>query len=97
MNIIKMICYLAETIVANLSILYVTKGSEEMRMFIKQITKTSADIKPDYINNTLTVVMHSLSAPHYNEAANQLAMLLTQIETLYSGTKLKISYKTTPS
>lgn len=83
MNTIKMICYLAETIVANLSIPYLTKGSEERRMFIKQITKTSADIKPDYINNTLTVGMHSLSTPHYNETANQLAMLLTQIETLY--------------
>lgn len=95
MNIIKMICYRAETVVANLSIPYLTKGREEMRMFIKLITKTSADIIPDYQNNTLTIRLHSLSTPHYNEAANQLAILLTQSETIYPGTNLRIIYKTT--
>jgi hypothetical protein len=95
MNIIKMICYLAETVVANLSIPYLTKGREEIRMFIKQITKTSADIIPDYQNNTLTIRLHSLSTPHYNKAANQLAILLTQSEPIYPGTNLRIIYKTT--
>lgn len=95
MNIIKMICYRAETVMANLSIPYLTKGREEMRMFIKQITRTSADIIPDYQNNTLTIRLHSLSTPHYNEAANQLALLLTQSETIYPGTNLRIIYKTT--
>jgi hypothetical protein len=66
-----------------------------MRMFIKQIAKTSADIIPDYQNNTLTIRLHSLSTPHYNQAANQLAMLLTQTETIYPGTNLKIIYETT--
>lgn len=95
MNIIKMICYRAETVVANLSVPYLTKGREEMRMFVKQITKTSADIIPDYQNNTLTIRLHGLSTPHYNEAANQLAILLTQTETIYPGTNLKIIYETT--
>lgn len=95
MNIIKMICYRAETVVANLSIPYLTKGRDEMRMFIKQITKTSADIIPDYPNNTITIRLHGLSTPHYNKAANQLSILLTQSETIYPGTNLRIIFKTT--
>ncbi len=94
MNIIKMICYRAETAVANLSVPYLTKGRDEMRMFIKQIAQTPADILPDYQNNTLTIRLHSLSTPRFNEAAEKLAKLLTETETMYPSSKLRIIFKT---
>jgi hypothetical protein len=97
MNIIKMICYRAETAVANLSVPYLTKGKDEMRMFIKQITQTPADIIPDYQNNTLTIRLYSLSTPRFNEAASKLAKLLTETETIYPSSNLRIVFKNTAS
>ncbi len=52
-----------------------------------------ADIKPDHLNNTLTINLHTLSAPRYNEAAKQIAMILNQTETIFPGTKLKLIFK----
>lgn len=78
MNIIKMICYRAETAVANLLTEFFIRGKEEKRMLVKQIIQTSADLIPDLENNTLTVILHSLSAPRFNAAANKLAKLLTE-------------------
>lgn len=93
MNTIKMICYRAETALANLISNYFKRGEEEKRMLIKQIIQTPADINPDHQNNTLTIHLHTLSAARYNEAAQQLTMLLNQTETIFPGTKLKLIFK----
>ena len=95
MNIIKMICYRAETVVANLLTEFFIRHKEEKRMLIKQIIRTSADLLPDLENNTLTVVLHSLSAPRFNQAAEKLAALLTETQTTFPGTDLCIIFKTT--
>lgn len=95
MNIIKMICYRAETIVANLLSPYLKNTSEEKRMLIKQIIETNADIIPDEENKTLTIILHSLSTPRFNNAANELAKVLTQTETIFPDTDLKIIFKIT--
>jgi hypothetical protein len=95
MNIIKMICYRAETAVANLLTEFFIRGKEEKRMLVKQIIQTSADMIPDLRNNTLTVVLHSLSAPRFNAAAEKLARLLTETKSIFPGTDLRIIFKTT--
>ena len=95
MNIIKMICYRAETVVANLLTEFFIRHKEEKRMLIKQIIQTSADLLPDLENNTLTIVLHSLSAPRFNQAAEKLAALLTETQTIFPGTDLRIIFKTT--
>jgi hypothetical protein len=93
MNCLKMICYRAETAVAN--ILAENKISkDEKRMIVKQIIKTNADMAPDYSSNTLTITLHSLSTPRYNQAAAKLAALLTDTQTLFPGTDLKLIFKT---
>ena len=97
MNIIKMICYRAETIVANLISPYLKNTSEEKRMLIKQIITTNADIIPDAENKTLTIMLHSLSTPRFNKAANELAKVLTQTETIFPDTNLKIVFEITAS
>ncbi len=95
MNIIKMICYRAETTVANLLTEFFIRSKEEKRMLVKQIIQTSADLIPDDENKTLTVILHTLSASRFNAAAEQLAQLLAETQSIFPGTDLRIIFKTT--
>lgn len=94
MNIIKMICYRAESSVANILAEKLSRDQEEKRMLVKQIIKNNADLIPDYENKTLTVVLHSLSNNRSNQAAKHLAQLLNDTDTVFPNTDLKIIYKT---
>ena len=94
MNIIKMICYRAETAVANILTEHLKGATDEKRMLVKQIIPTHADIVPDYENKTLTILLHSLSAPRFNLATTKLAELLNQTQTFFPGTDLKLIFKT---
>lgn len=95
MNIIKMICYRAESAMASLVAPYLSRAREEKRMFIKQIIKNNADLIPDYDKNILTVVLHSLSTPRFNRAAYKLAQFLNETQTIFPGTNLRLIFKTT--
>jgi hypothetical protein len=94
MNIIKMICYRAESAVANLLTEFFIRARDEKRMLVKQIIQTSADLIPDPKNKTLTVLLHSLSAPRFNAAAEKIAQLLTDTQSIFPGTDLTIIFKT---
>ena len=92
-NIIKMICYRAET---SFSVLLATdykKKINEMRALTKSLIKTKANIIPDYFNKILTVELYSLSNPRDNEAAEKICQVLNDTETKFPGTDLKIIYK----
>jgi len=95
MNIIKMICYRAETAVSNELGETLHNQKNEKRMLVKQIIQNNADLVADYDNKTLTVILHTLSAPRFNEAAAKLADLLNQTETIFPGTDLTLKFKTT--
>lgn len=92
-NIIKMICYRAETALAN-QIHFYNRAEDEKRMLIKQIIQTPVNIFPDYKNKTLTVTLHTLSTPRYNEIASTIATLLNETETIFPGTELALIFKT---
>jgi hypothetical protein len=62
-------------------------------MVVKQIIQANADVIPDYENNTLTVVLYSLSANRYNQAAAELANLLNQTETIFPCTELRMVFE----
>jgi hypothetical protein len=94
MNVIKMICYRAETAVANIVAEHLKGGVDEKRMLVKQIIQAQADIVPNYENKTLKVRLHGLSAKRFNHAATKLAELLNQTETIFPGTNLKIIFET---
>jgi acetolactate synthase small subunit len=94
MNIIKMICYRAETAIANELSAFLINAKEEKRMLVKQIIQNNADMVPDDENKTLTVILHSLSAPRFNNAAAKLAEILNQTETIFRGTDLILKFKT---
>ena len=93
MNIIKMICYRAETAVANELAENLSNAKEEKRMLVKQIIQNNADLVPDYENKTLTVVLHTLSAPRFNHAAAKLAETLNQTKTIFPGTDLQLKFE----
>jgi hypothetical protein len=95
MNVLRMICYRAESAVAEYIAPYLARDEDEKRMVVKQIIQSNADLSPDYINKTLTVTLHSLSANRFNNAASELAQLLNQTETIFPGTNLRMIYKIT--
>ena len=92
-NIIKMICYRAETVVANLLGGDIYTKQEEVRLLVKSIIKSKADIQPNYEQKTLTIKIYSLSTPRYNVALEKLCELLTDTETIYPGTEITLIYK----
>ena len=95
MNVIRMICYRAESSVAQWIAPYLAKAENEKRMVVKQIIQANADLKPDYKMKSLTVTLHSLAAARYNHAADELAKLLNQTETIFPGTDLIMIFEIT--
>ena len=94
MNVIKMICYRAESTIASWISPYLGKADDEKRMVVKQIIAANADLIPDYEHKTLTVVLHSLSANRFNHAAAELDKILTETEMIFPGTELTMIFKT---
>jgi hypothetical protein len=93
LNALRMICYRAETVVGNMLAPYYSKASEEIRMLVKEIIKSDADLIPDYENMQLRVRLHSLSTPRANIAVKQLCSTLNETDTQYPGTGLRIRYE----
>ena len=93
MSTIKMICYRAETAIANLLHNVYGRYEDEKRMFIKNIISTPIDLIPDMTNKTLTIKLHSLSTPKANELVSQICKILNESETIFPGTELTLIYK----
>ena len=94
MNVIKMICYRAESAVASILEPYLANAHKEKRMVVKQIIQSNADLIPNYQKQTLTVKLYSLAAKRYNDAVNKIVALLNETETIFPGTKLKMVFET---
>jgi len=93
-NIIKIICYRAETAIANLLAAHYRKSSGEIRALVKSIIFAKADLYPDYQTNTLTVRLNSLSTPRDNMAIREICQTLNDYEAVFPGTNLKLVFKT---
>lgn len=94
MNTIRMIAFRAESAVANLLSPHFIKADNEIRMLVKEIINSDADLLPDYDLNTLTVRVHSLSTPRANKALSKLCSLLNDTCTIYPGTNLRLIFET---
>lgn len=92
-NIIKMICYRAESSCANTLSEYYKRGKDEKRELVKSIINSNGDLICDEENKILTVKIYSLSTPRMNNALDKLCALLNETEHLYPGTNLKLFYK----
>lgn len=89
-NIIKIICYRAETAIANLLSCYYRKSSDEIRALVKSIIFAKADLYPNYQTNTLTVRLNSLATPRDNLAVREICQTINDYEAIFPGTKLKL-------
>ncbi|HTN68908.1 MAG TPA: hypothetical protein VLZ33_05545, partial [Dysgonamonadaceae bacterium] len=65
----------------------------EKRAFIKSIIKRKADILPDYVNNTLTIKLYTMSTPRENRAIEEICNLSTDTQTVFPGTNMRLIYK----
>jgi hypothetical protein len=92
-NIIKMICYRAETAICLLLNSEIYTKQDEIRLLVKSFIKTKGDILPDYKQNTLTIKLYTQSTPRNNQALEELCEILTDSETIYPGTELRLIYK----
>jgi hypothetical protein len=92
-NIIKMICYRAETSFANLLSSGFNKSINEKRALVKSIINSHADIIPDYHNNLLEIKIYTQSNPRLNTAIENVIQLLNETQTKYPGSNLVLNYK----
>lgn len=91
-NIIKMICYRAESSCANVLSEYYTNYKKDKRELVKSIISCHGDIICDNKNEMLTISLYSQSSPRMNYALSKLCELLNDAENYYPGTNLKLSY-----
>ncbi len=92
-NIIKMICYRAETGFAMLLATDYKKKTNEMRALTKSLINTNVNIIPDEKNKCLIVELYSLATPRDNFAVQNICQLLNETKTIFPGTDLTLFYK----
>jgi len=92
-NLIKMICYRAETAFANQLAPHFKQSVNQIRELVKSIIKLPCDITPDKTTNTLTINLYSLSNPRANKALNESLNLINQTQTLFPGTTLTVIFQ----
>jgi hypothetical protein len=88
-----MICYRAETIVKVLINGEIYTKQDEIRSLVKSIIMTKGDIVPDYQQKTLTIKLYTQSTPRNNRAMENLCEILTDSQTIYPGTDLRLIYE----
>lgn len=93
-NAIIMIAYRAESALYNTLSEFYTGTYKDGRQILKEIFTSDADMIPDYLNNTLTIRLHSLSTNRANQAVIKLCEILNQTEPLFPYTNLKLIYET---
>ena len=93
-NVIKMICYRAETNCAMQLAVDYKKKVNEMRALTKSLIYAKANIIPDQQNNTLTIELYSLATPRDNSAVEKICQLLNDTQTIFPGTNMALFYKT---
>jgi transposase-like protein len=89
---IKMIAYRAET--SLVSIVREKLGrADDARSVLLQIFDTEVDLVPDLQANTLTVRLHHLTQSAHDDVARHLCEQLTETETVFPDTNLRLIFK----
>jgi hypothetical protein len=86
-----MIAYRTETAMVNILREYIGK-KDEARTLVRQIFTTDADIEPDEKEGTLKINLHNMTNPRNNQYVQQLCKILTESETIFPGTNLRLVY-----
>jgi hypothetical protein len=94
-NIIKMICFRAETAFANLLAPHYKRSEDEIRALVKAIINQTVDLFPDYQNSQLCVTLYPLANQRSNEAVKNVIDFINLTKTVYPGTSLILNFKIT--
>ena len=93
MNIIKMICYRAETLLANKLAPFYSRADDELRALVKAITHLSIDIRPDTANDILNITLYPLANLRSQKALANIIDDVNASQTLYPGTNLTLKFE----
>ena len=89
---IKLIGYRAETILSSI-VRDNLPGFDDARALVCQILRSSADIIPDLENKTLTIKIHGLSSPVNTAHLERVCKEMTETETCYPTTDLRLIFQ----
>jgi hypothetical protein len=93
LNTIKIICYRAETAFANLLSPHYKRARQEIRALIKSIINTPIDMEVDEDKEQLKITLYPLSNQRSNEAVSKICQTISDSNTIYPGTNLKLIFK----
>jgi hypothetical protein len=96
-NIIKMICYRAETSLAGLLSPHYKRANQEIRMLIKTIINTPIDMEVDHEKYEIRICLYTLSNQRSNEAVSKICEAVNATNTVYPGTNFRLFFKTATS
>lgn len=89
---IKLIAYRAETALAEAARVKI-KRFDDARSLIRQLFRTEVDLIPDPLKQTLTVRLHPMSTQVHDEVVHHIVQELTETETVFPGTNLRLVYE----
>ena len=92
-NVIKMICYRAETALAALLAPHYKRANQEIRALIKSVVRTSINMEVDRKNEVLKITLYPLSNPRSNDAVGKICDTVNATNTIYPGTNLRLIFK----
>jgi hypothetical protein len=88
---IKLLAYRAETALVG-TVREKLARCDDGRALVRELMRTTADLRPDLAAKTLTVCLHPLTSALQDEAVRHLADELTATETLFPGTDLRLVF-----
>ncbi|GHT40177.1 hypothetical protein FACS189437_05420 [Bacteroidia bacterium] len=92
-NIIKMICYRAETAFANSLAPHYKRSFDEIRTLVKAIINQTVDLLPDYQKNEMNITLYPLANQRSNQAVKNIIETINFNNTIYPGTNLVMKFK----
>jgi hypothetical protein len=92
-NIIKMICYRAETAFAGLLAPFYARSDDEIRALMKAVIYQTIDLFPDYDRKELNITLYPLANQRSNRAIASLIDKINDTHTVYPGTNLLMKFK----
>lgn len=66
---------------------------DDVRALLRRLYTTPVNLRPDVAANTLTVELHRLGSPLQDAAIAELCKILTDTETTFPTTSLRLIYR----
>ena len=88
-----MICYRAETALANKLAPHYSRAEHEVRALVKAITKLSIDLMPDEKNGILNITLYPLANLRSHKAVANIIDEINETMTVFPQTNLVMKFK----